>query len=253
MRKTVAHKLKHIQSCAKKNKLTDSTVRILLRKELDSLPPVASTSKVPAEPETPVPTETLLEDVLKDAQKKKAGRRPQVLQTVKSISETRDTILDRARLLLQDNRNTRTESPTLVQRPESPLHSELPPATQAFGRSNVAAHSASPEMPAETTHVFGASRLGVAQTTDSRGQGGIVRAGVEIAAQSDVSPLTQILSANPLDASKDSVDEPMPPSTQIFAPSKFANARELVCNVTGMNGTRLVDTMSAQRTHLILC
>ncbi|KAI0677485.1 hypothetical protein C8Q78DRAFT_1002906 [Trametes maxima] len=229
-RKTVPQKMKHMQTCAKKNGLSDETVRVLLRKELDSLPPVASSSKsksaTPVPPSTPVP-ETLLEEVLKDASKKKPGRRPQVLQTVKSVTETRETILDKARSLLGDSAGSSAPHTTA----DTPVvHSrEAPPATQAFSKSHVAATRVPPEpLPADVTQVFGPSRLGVGS---SRTQGGVVRAGAEIAAQSDVCPLTQVPVEN--DAAQAEFDEveDMPPSTQIFAPSKFTNALGVVRRV----------------------
>ncbi|KAI0774336.1 hypothetical protein C8Q74DRAFT_827954 [Fomes fomentarius] len=227
VRKTVAHKLKHIQTCAKKNKLSGATLQTLLRKELDSLPPVASTSKAPAGPSpAPPATETLLENVLKDAQRKKTGRRPQVLQTVKSISETRDNILDRARVLLEDTCDTvcSKNETTAIQRPLPPPDLDIPPTTQAFTRSNVAVRNKSLEVhPADATVVFGSSRLGPAQP--SRAQAGIVRAGAAIAAHSDVSPLTQVFSGGSSGVARASSPvEEMPPSTQVFALSKFANA-----------------------------
>ncbi|RDX55689.1 hypothetical protein OH76DRAFT_1478311 [Lentinus brumalis] len=206
VRKSVANKMKHIEVCARKKKLTHETIRVLLRKELNNLPPVASTSKLPAVP-APVAPETLLEDALKDAQKKK-GRRPQVLQTVKAVQETRSNILDRARQLLQDTRNT-AHSAAAATGMASP--------TQVFGMSSIA----------DTTQVFGRSRIAV-----SRVQTGIVRTGADIAATSNVSPLTQIFSTSALGAGTSSAghasaDLEPPPATQVFAPSKFANARRV--------------------------
>ncbi|KAI0650677.1 hypothetical protein C8Q79DRAFT_1006915 [Trametes meyenii] len=227
-RKTVPQKMKHIQTCAKKNGLSDDTIRILLRKELDSLPPVASSSKsksaTPAPPSTPVP-ETLLEEVLKDVNKKKPGRRPQVLQTVKSVAETRETILDKARSLLGDGAGS--SAPRDSAGTPAAHNIEAPPATQAFSRSHVAVSRVPLDPhPADVTQVFGPSRLAV---RSSRVQGGIVRAGAEIAAQSDVCPLTQVPTENDVvDSDEIRFDEveDMPPSTQVFAQSKFANAIE---------------------------
>ncbi len=217
VRKSVANKMKHIEVCARKKKLTHETIRVLLRKELNNLPPVASTSKLPAEP-TPVLPETLLEDVLKDAQKKK-GRRPQVLQTVKTVQETRSIILDRARQLLQDTRNTAHSAAAAT---------GMAPPTQVFGMSSIA----------DTTQVFGRSRLAV-----SRVQTDIVRTGADIAATSDVSPLTQIYSTSALGAGTSSAghasaDLEPPPATQVFAPSKFANARRVTEVSAPNDGTR---------------
>ncbi|OJT10172.1 hypothetical protein TRAPUB_13277 [Trametes pubescens] len=231
-RKTVAQKMKHIQTCAKKNGLSDDTVRTLLQKELDSLPPVASTSKsatpAPA-PEDAVP-ETLLEDLLKDAHKKKPGRRPQVLQTVKSVTDTRVTILDRARSLLQSEGPSRAISsvPQASGSMAAP-EVEMPPATQVFSRSRVAAHEDRPPA-ADTTQLFGPSRL----AGPSRLQGAIVRAGAEIAAQSDVSPLTQVPTGD-LGGLSDS--EQPPPSTQVFAQSKLTNVRGVTRRVVTASGS----------------
>ncbi|KAI0750870.1 hypothetical protein C8Q80DRAFT_1268180 [Daedaleopsis nitida] len=219
VRKTVAHKMKHIQTCAKKFKLTNETVRILLRKELSNTQPVASTSELPAVPSPPA-SETLLEDALKDAQKKKAGRRPKVSQTVKDVSETRDNILDRARLLLQLQDTRKTAHGSQSAEAQDP---GCVPRTQAFSRSDVATCSTS-ETAAnlDRTHVFGPSKLDAARA--SRAQFGVVRVGAAIAACSDVSPLTQIFSASPLGvATIENHSDEAPPSTQTFSRSKFSN------------------------------
>ncbi|KAI0352892.1 hypothetical protein OH77DRAFT_1522956 [Trametes cingulata] len=227
-RKSLLQKMKHIQTCAKKNALTDETVRILLRKELDNLPPIASSSKSAAsEPAPPAAPETLLEDVLKDANKKKPGRRPQVLQTVKSVTETRETILDKARALLQDSGTSRGSTPVpqnATKQSSITNVAEMPPPTQMFSRSNVAARALpADEHPADRTQAFGPSRLA---GYSSRIQGAIVRTGSEIAAQSDVSPLTQVPSGSGSTDSRavERSEEDLPPSTQVFAPSKFTNA-----------------------------
>ncbi|KAI0660922.1 hypothetical protein C8Q70DRAFT_932566 [Cubamyces menziesii] len=225
-RKTVPQKMKHIQTCSKKNGLTDDTVRVLLRKEIDNLPPVASSSKSAATAPQPSAPETLLEDVLKDAGKKKPGRRPQVLQTVKSISETRETILDKARALLQSSGSNRAGSTALTSHNSEPECEEAPPATQVFSRSNIATTRAAPKdvhQDANTTQVFRPSRL-AAQTL--RLHGAIVRTGAAIAAHSDISPLTQMPRNDGAAPSRVSLNHShdAPPSTQVFAPSKFTNA-----------------------------
>ncbi|KAI9063166.1 hypothetical protein FKP32DRAFT_730754 [Trametes sanguinea] len=227
VRKTALQKMKHIQSCAKRNALNDETVKTLILKELDSLPPIASTSKdsapASAHAATPIP-ETLLEDALKDVGKKKPGRRPQVLQTVKSIDETRNTILDKARSLLQSNSSSRASSVLKASAGGLPTakHIDAPPATQVFSKSNIAA-TADPleNAQANTTHLYAPSRL-AAQA--SRLHEGIVRTGAEIAAHSDISPLTQ--ASIHIDAAFDephSDIEDAPPATQVFAPSKLTS------------------------------
>ena len=265
VRKSVANKMKHIEVCARKKKLTHETIRVLLQKELDNLPPVASTSKLPSVEPAPAVPETLLEEAVKDGKKKKAGRRPQVLQTVKSVEETRSNILDRARLLLQDTRNT-ARSAEAAASPASPPDVEMPPPTQVFGMSKVASRSLSSQAgAAETTQVFGKSRLGVAQI--SRPQTGIVSTGADIAANSDVSPLTQVFSPSALAAVASSVGSTsaalndVPPATQAFAPSKFATTRTVTEALATADSAyyslarlhRYVDNRSrrsARRTHL---
>ncbi|RPD81040.1 hypothetical protein L226DRAFT_608344 [Lentinus tigrinus ALCF2SS1-7] len=254
VRKSLANKMKHIEVCARKKKLTHETIRVLMRKELDSLPPVASTSKLPSTEPAPQVPETLLEEAVKDVQKKKAGRRPQVLQTVKSVEETRSNILDRARLLLQDTRNTGS-SAAAMSGAASPPDVEMLPATQVFGMSNIAARKPQTEVPsADTTQVFGQSRLGLAQISRIPDQAGIVRTGVDIAANSDVSPLTQVFSTSVLGAEVSSPefasagsDEP-PPATQVFAPSNLTNARSVTEALVTTNDDPLDEPISLHDT-----
>ncbi|KAI0335528.1 hypothetical protein GY45DRAFT_1350736 [Cubamyces sp. BRFM 1775] len=224
-RKTVLQKMKHIQTCSKKNGLTDDTVRTLLRNEIDKLPPVASSSKSATPAPPPSAPETLLEDILKDAGKKKPGRRPQVLQTVKSVTETRETILDKARTLLQNGGSSRAGSAALTSHNSEPGCEEMPPATQVFSRSSIAAARTAPvdvHQGVDTTLVFGPSRL-AART--SRLDGAVVRTGAEIAAHSDVSPLTQMSHDDSAARNRASSvhAQDIPPSTQVFAPSKLTN------------------------------
>lgn len=233
--------MKHIQMCSKKNGLTDDTVRILLRNEIDKLSPVTSSSKsVSSAPAPPSAPETLLEDILKETGKKKPGRRPQVLQTVKSVTETRETILDKARTLLQNGGSSRAGSTSLNSRNSEPVCEEAPPATQVFSRSNVAtttrAASADVYQGADTTQVFRPSRLAV-QT--SRLHGAVVRAGAEIAAHSDISPLTQIPNdgGTAPDGAASNHSDAFPPSTQVFAPSKLTNTNGVTRRVFPAAGT----------------
>ncbi|OBZ76076.1 hypothetical protein A0H81_04012 [Grifola frondosa] len=130
----IIQKMKHIQTCAKKNSMTDDTIRILLRKDLESLPPVNPSGKGKGKEEDPAVPETLLEDILRGGGKKK-GRRPQVLQTVKSLTETRGSILDRARMLIRDD--VGTEGPALGEKDTMPALDQMP-STQAFGESSLA-------------------------------------------------------------------------------------------------------------------
>jgi hypothetical protein len=133
----------HIQSCAKKNSLTDETVRILIRKELDTVPAhnlkAKGKGKVQATPELsePGPQKTYLEDIVNDAAPKKKGKRPEVLKTVKSVTETRNVILDRARSLLRPVEDVQSV-PTRYGVPQGPNNTTGPPSTQSFGQSALA-------------------------------------------------------------------------------------------------------------------
>ncbi|PIL37211.1 hypothetical protein GSI_00904 [Ganoderma sinense ZZ0214-1] len=252
-RKTVKEKMKHIQSCAKKNRLTDETVRILLRTELAKLPPVASSSKskTTAESSAPSTSETLLEETLKDKRRKRSGPRKQVEQTVKNVSETRDSILDKARLLLKnvhDDALIRSVSQQLGESSTSSTcaGSAMHPATQAFTRSNVAVRNALPGIQlADTTQVFSSSGLSVARI-----EGGIVNAGAAIAGESDISPLTQVFTRSALASAMAEVDpsDDMFPATQVFAPSKLTNGAGLTRTVVTTNDGTMHEAISLHDT-----
>lgn len=107
-RKSAAQKMLHIQSCAKKRVFTDETVRVLIRREIDNalVEDVAMKGKGEGKGKTaslgsePVLPKTFYEDVINDAAPRKKGKRLEVVETVKSVVETRDVILDRARTVL---------------------------------------------------------------------------------------------------------------------------------------------------------
>ncbi|KAG6880367.1 hypothetical protein C0992_007778 [Termitomyces sp. T32_za158] len=143
-RKGVTQKMIHIQSCAKKKGLTDETVQVLLRKEIESY--VAdSASHRSKETGESVDPQTLFEGVVAETAPKKKARRKEVLETVKTISRTRDTILERARAIIMT-----TSSSGHNDGQDSSLHTQilgasgshdnntLPPPTQAFGNSALA-------------------------------------------------------------------------------------------------------------------
>ncbi|KZP02849.1 hypothetical protein FIBSPDRAFT_941811 [Athelia psychrophila] len=107
-RKGVAQKMTHIQSCAKKNALTDDTVKTLIRKDVDKV--IAETPTVPnpakkgkgkgVEDAAPSAPKTILEEVVEGTETKRKGRRVEVVETVKDALEIRGVILDRARTVL---------------------------------------------------------------------------------------------------------------------------------------------------------
>ncbi|KAJ6486382.1 hypothetical protein C8R47DRAFT_1196572 [Mycena vitilis] len=139
-RKSAAQKLVHIRSCGKKNGFTDDTMRHLIRKELDSMPaepgPSNRNGKAPL-----VPTErtTLLEDVVRDAAPKRKGKRKPAADILKSVSETRENILGRARQVLGSGHSSDGENfVPQTQAITGDAHATAQPcATQAFGSSRL--------------------------------------------------------------------------------------------------------------------
>jgi hypothetical protein len=92
----------HVQTCAKKKCLTDETVRVLIRREIDNaVNPTEnrSNSKIVRSGLSEAPV-TLLEGVLSDNAPKKKGKRPQVLSTIQGVTENRHVILDKAQTVL---------------------------------------------------------------------------------------------------------------------------------------------------------
>ena len=183
-RKTAVQKMSHIRTCARKMKIMDETLKDLISKELDSLPPedVPKTKgkRKKAQLSEDTPPKTLLDDVVGDPQVTRVRKRQVTASSsVKDVTETRDVILDKARQLLHQSLDTVPRENALRPPPqtqafgESRLKNTLihisteiqgPPPTQAFGESSLANRfSARPslfsaEPPA--TQAFAPSRLG---------------------------------------------------------------------------------------------
>ncbi|KAL0577073.1 hypothetical protein V5O48_004916 [Marasmius crinis-equi] len=138
VRKNAPQKITHVQSCAKKNGLTDDTIRKLIRKELDTTPlPPVDKGKAKAPPEAQ-PT-TVLAEIVQDAAPKKRIKRQEVVMTVKSLGETRSAILDRAQsLLAQSNSNFRALHQNSDRLLAEGLTTDASPSTPEFGRSYLA-------------------------------------------------------------------------------------------------------------------
>jgi hypothetical protein len=157
--KTASQKVIHIQNCAKKKFLSDETVRMLLRKEIQSSSDQKST-------EEGRKSATFLETVVNEVSRTKKGRRPQILGTVKSLPETRGSILGRARAVLD----------TSIQHRDSVVGAQVAnltqggrsgfPCTQAFGTSMLArrAYSYPRAQSPVLTQAFGESALGQLQS-----------------------------------------------------------------------------------------
>ncbi|KIK43395.1 hypothetical protein CY34DRAFT_11782 [Suillus luteus UH-Slu-Lm8-n1] len=157
--KTASQKVIHIQNCAKKKLLSDETVRMLLRKEIQSSSDQKST-------EEGGKSATFLETVVNEVSRTKKGRRPQILGTVKSLPETRGSILGRARAVLDTSMQHRdsvvdAQVANLTQGGRSGF-----PCTQAFGTSMLARRTCSyPRAQSPVlTQAFGESALGQLQS-----------------------------------------------------------------------------------------
>lgn len=141
-RKSVAQKVKHIQTCSKKHKLDTETVRTLLLSEIANNPDPKSKGKdIPINEEREEAPRTLLEDaVVNDTTGKKKGRRPPVVETVKNVADTRSDIIARARLLLndKDHHGDNLGDDPKPRRPDHEAEPALPPSTQPFGDSALA-------------------------------------------------------------------------------------------------------------------
>jgi hypothetical protein len=150
-RKGVAQKMAHIQSCAKKYAFTDDTVNVLIRQEVDKCLAKSQATKgegnaVDPENILPEAPRTFMEDLVKGAEPKRRARNLEV-KTVKSAIETRDVILDRARVILgnyalpntQDInvRRFQSQGSTSGQVGHGTGSQNQGPATQTFAESSV--------------------------------------------------------------------------------------------------------------------
>jgi hypothetical protein len=119
-RKGVAQKMVHVQSCAKKNAFTDDTVKILIRQEVDKALIESQTAKA-NDPENVLPLpeapKTYLDELVQGVEPKKRGRHPEI-KTVKNGIETREVILERARVILGNSRSSQCSG---RQRPSVPV------------------------------------------------------------------------------------------------------------------------------------
>lgn len=138
-KKTASQKVIHIQNCAKKKFLSDETVRTLIRKEIgsssDQNSPEGTGNKTVPEGER---STTFLETIVHEVSRTKKGRHPQVLGTVRSLPETRGSILGKARAVLDDSvqhRDSAVRAPVSIR---IQAGTDEVPCTQAFGTSMLA-------------------------------------------------------------------------------------------------------------------
>lgn len=151
-RKTALQKMKHMEMCAKKNKLEDDTVITLIRMELMNADDRGTSNSKQPGVETKPNTVTLLESAVQKAAPNKRRRRLEVIGTVKQLSDTRQQILNRARLLLQSQPSVVEQADVLsnssIPRPASP-----PLLTQPFGES-ILAQKYQDKLPPESPQIF---------------------------------------------------------------------------------------------------
>ncbi|KAJ7498771.1 hypothetical protein FB451DRAFT_9882 [Mycena latifolia] len=183
-RKSGPQKLLHIRTCAKKNGLTDDTVKILIKREIDSAPNDAGPSKHKGKVLVDAPTTapTLLEDVVREAAPRRKGKRKETVDALKSVSETRDTILGRARMLLASGPSSEGHSfVAQTQAFTSTALTTAPEPTQAFRPSRLGQQQGSklsllreqdsdgePDLP-PATQAFAPSKLGTRPAAGTSG------------------------------------------------------------------------------------
>ncbi|KAF5388449.1 hypothetical protein D9615_000533 [Tricholomella constricta] len=185
-RKTATQKILHVQACAKKKFLSDATVRILIRKEIDSVDTLQSKGKAKASPIIPDP-KTFLEEVVAESAPKKKGRRLGASETVQSITQTRDLILDRARAVIGI---TSSDSEGL----------EFSVRTQTIGARSLGLDK--DNLSLNPGQGFGASTLAQRHHT-----------------------ATNLLGSEPQEIDDEQSDAEIRPATQTFAPSKLGSTR----------------------------
>lgn len=188
-RKTVAQKVSHIRTCSRKAKLSDETLKVLILKELEATPPEETNKSKGKRKKTQqiedALSKTFLEEVVDDAQVQRLKKRKALVSSsVKSVAETRDDILDKARQLLHPP--VRSCPPEISMPP--------PPSTQAFGVSKLGSTSSRFDMGnldqgPQPTQAFGKSTLG------ERFVSGSTTTGLFTA---DESPSTQVFGASRL-------------------------------------------------------
>jgi hypothetical protein len=205
-RKGVAQKMIHVQSCAKKNALTDDTVKILIRQEVDKALTESRAAKA-NDPENvltlPEAPKTYLDELVQGVEPKKRGRHLEI-KTVKNGIETREIILERARVILGNHAHPNAQedggrqfqsqefrpSRLADQFAEDTLGWSEAPATQAFGESALRRRQAPGDM-------FGSA--------------------VRKRTMFDTEPVSDEVAG-------------LPPSTQNFAPSKLAGLHRTSSN-----------------------
>jgi hypothetical protein len=151
VRKGATAKMRHIQSCAKKNGISDEIVKRLIRAELEAPEEPKPRQKL----KSPGVTNTLFEDTLGDSGKTKNKRKQaQRTTTLHNPAENREAILAKAHSLLNEPQymdiSQDRELMDLLRKSDSTMDRiqvfdfrAPPPATQEFGRSKLGKQTSS--------------------------------------------------------------------------------------------------------------
>jgi hypothetical protein len=143
--------MRHIQSCAKKNGISDEIVKRLIRAELEA----PEEPKPRQKPKSSGVTNTLFEDTLGDTGKTKNKRKQaQRTTTLHNPAENREAILAKARSLLKEPEihgyipgqglmDLLRKSDSTMDRIQMFDFRAPPPATQEFGRSKLGKQTSS--------------------------------------------------------------------------------------------------------------
>lgn len=209
VRKSVAQKLVHIQSCSKKNRISNETVKELIANELKSQPPLLQsacngkkalkTVRKAGIKENP----TLLERLVREVPAQRQIRVQDSMVTIKDISETRDDFLDKAKKFLDKQAGSASAinqemhahhphtqiisqcGPSLQSAHHNTIYSihREPPTTQAFGRSTlglnfagnrtVLDYDSAPISPSNGSHVAQARELSTTSLDESSLRSGL--------------------------------------------------------------------------------
>ncbi|KZT42902.1 hypothetical protein SISSUDRAFT_1030118 [Sistotremastrum suecicum HHB10207 ss-3] len=194
-RKTTDQKLLHIRRCARKHRLEDETVGVLIRQQINEA--AEAVAPVLAGPSSLLSKRTLLEDVV--GVSTETGKGTKTKASIKSTNVAHDFIRERAQALLGPSAPVETSStakPPYISHSVNSLPFDdgtdsgqtsdipIPPSTQAFGSSHLQTHAnvlvnkltsstfarkravETPRLNAETipmmpsTQAFGSSNLG---------------------------------------------------------------------------------------------
>ncbi|KAF9476495.1 hypothetical protein BDN70DRAFT_923250 [Pholiota conissans] len=147
-RKTAIQKMSHIKSCAKKNNFSDETIQLLIRKEITNRVPVEKPNRGKGKDSimnaSSKAKDTYMDVIIDVARPRKKGKRKQTHNLLAKASSNRDSILERAKVILASENNhdiKLTAYSTSKHAPKPAENTDVDAtllATQTFGRSALA-------------------------------------------------------------------------------------------------------------------